>query len=207
MKSDVPKQFLILEGKPVLYHTLLAFYRYSPGVELIVVLPESQIKTWDELCQQYGIRFPHLVVAGGETRSKSVQNGLQKIKGKGLVAIHDGVRPLVSHHIIEGAYLQAEQHGSAITVVTLKDSIREITESGSESVDRDAYRLVQTPQTFQVDLIKQAYEKVEPNNLTDDAGVAELAGLPLTLVEGDFRNIKLTTPEDLIIAQALLSAV
>ena len=205
MQTAVPKQFLILGDKPVLAHTILAFYRYSEEVELIVVLPERQIKTWDKLCHKYKLQVPHRVVPGGDTRSKSVQQGLDQIKGNGLVAIHDGVRPLVSDTNIAAGYEQAEKHGAAISVVNLKDSLRKITDSGSSSVYRDSFRLVQTPQTFQVDLIKQAYAKAVPNTFTDDASVVEHAGLPLTLIDGDVRNLKITTPEDLLIAQVLLS--
>jgi 2-C-methyl-D-erythritol 4-phosphate cytidylyltransferase len=205
MQTDVPKQFLILGDKPVLYHTILAFYHHSAEVEIIVVLPESQITRWSAICRQYDIRVAHQVVIGGDTRCESVKNGLRQIKAGGLVAIHDGVRPLVSNKIITTGYQQAQHHGSAITVVPLKDSLREITDSGSRTIDRDSYRLVQTPQTFQVDLIKQAYEQLKSNELTDDASVAERAGAALVLVAGDFSNIKITTPEDLIIAQALLS--
>ena len=204
MGSDIPKQFLTLKGKPVLCHTLQAFHNCSAAIKLIVVLPEVQIETWQELCRQFDFTLPHEIVAGGDTRTKSVKNGLQRISENGLVAIHDGVRPLISTEIIEKSYLIAEKHGAAVTVVNLKDSVREVSGNGSTAIDRNLLRLVQTPQTFKVNLIKQAYDAVKPESVTDDAGVAELAGIPITLVEGDYKNIKITTPEDLIIAQALL---
>ncbi len=205
MASNTPKQFLPLSGRPVLCHTLDAFHNVSSSIHLIVVLPESQIETWQALCKKHKFIVPHDIVAGGDTRTKSVKNGLQKIHGNGLVAIHDGVRPLISSEIIERSYQVAAEQDAAVVVVKLKDSVRELLNNESRATDRNLLRLVQTPQTFKVNLIKQAYETVSPEDVTDDAGVAELAGIPITLVEGDYKNIKITTPEDLIIAQALLN--
>ena len=204
MNSAVPKQFLELQGLPVLMHTLQAFYRCDQSIIILLVLPSAQISYWQELVQTFNFHIPHEVVAGGDSRFQSVKNGLNVIKGDGLVAVHDGVRPLVSSRIINEAFQVASRHGAAITVVPSKDSIRVKTKDGSHSVDRSRYLLVQTPQTFRVDEIKAAYEQRELPEFTDDASVYEYGGKKVTLVEGSYKNLKITTPEDLLIAEALL---
>jgi 2-C-methyl-D-erythritol 4-phosphate cytidylyltransferase len=217
-KSPVPKQFLELHGKPVLLHTLEAFYRYSDAIRIILVLPEDQIPTWVTIAKKYAFIQPIIVQAGGDTRFHSVRRGLERIQGDGLVAIHDGVRPLVSTHLISESFRYAALHQSAICAVPLKESLRMIGHSSdaaeknsdrqqsSKAVDRSNYRLVQTPQTFQVSLIREAYLGEEKPNSTDDATVFERAGHTVFLFEGSFDNIKITTPEDLLLADALLRA-
>lgn len=210
--SPVPKQFLELNGKPILLHTLEAFYQYSNRLEIVLVLPEEDQATWVTLCKKYGFEKPLHIASGGATRFQSVKNGLRKIPDGELVAIHDGVRPLVTPDIIAASFKLAAIHGAAVAAVNLKDSLRLIHPSppskvpaskNSESVDRSVYRLVQTPQTFRSELIKQAYALTDDVHLTDDAGVAEHAGYPVFLFEGSYENIKITTPEDLVVARAL----
>ena len=206
INSKTPKQFLELDGLPVLMHTLLAFYRYSEHITVILVLPEGDLQTWQSLCSQYNFMRPLILQKGGDTRFQSVRNGLQMIEGEGLVAIHDGVRPLVSEDIIATSFRLAAIHQSAIAAMPLKESIRIIDHDSSRAVDRSKYRLIQTPQTFSVSLIKKAYEMEEDLSLTDDAGVAEKSGHVISLFEGSYENIKITTTGDLAIADALLKA-
>ena len=206
IKSKTPKQFLVLDGLPVLMHTILAFYRYSEKISIILVLPEDDMATWKSLCKQYNFRHNPALQKGGETRFQSVKNGLEKIEGDGLVAIHDGVRPLVSENIIATSFRLAAVHQSAIAAVHLKESIRITDQDSTKAVDRSRFRLIQTPQTFKVSIIKKAYEIMEDLSLTDDASVAERAGHTISLFEGSYENIKITTSEDLIVAEALLKA-
>ncbi len=206
LKSNTPKQFLLLNGLPVLMHTILAFFRYSKNIEVILVLPEDDMDTWKFLCKQYDFSHPLKLQAGGETRFQSVRKGLQKIQNDGLVAIHDGVRPLVSESTIAASFQLAALHESAVAAVPLKESIRIINHDGSQAVDRSKFRIIQTPQTFKVSVIKQAYELDEEANLTDDASVAEKAGHVISIFEGSYENIKITTSEDLIVAEALMKA-
>jgi 2-C-methyl-D-erythritol 4-phosphate cytidylyltransferase len=207
--SDTPKQFVELNGKPVLLHTLEAFFQYSGNITVVLVLPEDDLSTWQEIAKKYHFRRPLIVQTGGASRFHSVKNGLEAIPNTGLVAIHDGVRPLVTTDIIAASFRLAQVHGCAITSVKPKDSIRMDDKSpdgaGSVAVDRSLYRLIQTPQTFNVGLIKKAYSAAEDAELTDDASVAEKAGYPVYLFEGCYENIKITTPEDLLFAQAILN--
>ncbi len=204
IKSKTPKQFLELNGLPILMHTLNAFYRYSSAINIILVLPADDFSTWEDLCQKHQFEKPVLLQQGGDSRFQSVKNGLSKIEGDGIVAIHDGVRPLVSEDIIGASFRLAAVHQSAVAAVRLKESIRITDQDNTKAVDRSKFRLIQTPQTFQVSLIKQAYEIKEDPSLTDDASVAERAGYTISLFEGSYENIKITTPEDLIVASALL---
>jgi 2-C-methyl-D-erythritol 4-phosphate cytidylyltransferase len=205
MGADTPKQFLVLDEKPILMHTLEKFAQCKPSPEILLVLPESSFETWKSLLVQYTFDVPHLLVAGGETRIDSVRNGLQMISNKkSLVAIHDGVRPFVTPKIIEESFAVAKQKGSAITCIPLKDSIRLVEENGTKALDRQQYRLVQTPQTFATQQILQAYQTPNIQHLTDDASVWEASGRQVTLIHGSYENIKITTPEDMKLAQALL---
>jgi 2-C-methyl-D-erythritol 4-phosphate cytidylyltransferase len=204
IKSKISKQFLELQGLPILMHTLNAFFRYSPDIQIILVLPEDEITYWQELCIKYNYTKPVIIKSGGDSRFQSVKNGLDAIEGDGLVAIHDGVRPLVSEDIIGASFRLAAVHQSAVAAVRLKESIRMTDQDNTKAVDRSKFRLIQTPQTFQVGLIKKAYQIKEDPSLTDDASVAEKAGHLISLFEGSYENIKITTPEDLIVAEALL---
>ena len=204
MKTDIPKQFIEIQGKPILMHTIEAFLSYDALLEIIVVLPQVQMDFWNDLCEKHRFNIAHSIVEGGETRFQSVINGLSTIKTSGLVAVHDGVRPLVSAATIARCYTEAEKSGNAIPVVDLVDSIRQITPEGSLSVDRAAYRLVQTPQVFDVELLKKAYEQPYSSLFTDDASVVESLGVEINLVEGNRENIKITTAFDLRLTEILL---
>lgn len=206
MNSDVPKQFLELHGLPILMHTVNAFFSYSKSIAVILVLPGEDVPTWHALCEKYHFNKPVTITTGGHSRFQSVKNGLAMISStEGLVAIHDGVRPLVSADLIAASYRLAAEHQSAIAAVRLKESIRVTDQDTTRAVDRSSYRLVQTPQTFRIGLIKKAYEIDELPSLTDDASVAEAAGFKISLFEGSYENIKVTTPEDMVIAEALLN--
>ena|SRR5665213_1053437 len=208
MHADLPKQFLLLNGKPVLMRTLEAFDRSAAKPRVILVLAANQQSYWEQLCAEYNFNLPHQVVDGGETRFHSVKNGLDVIENseEGLVAIHDAVRPLTSIQIIDSAYKAAAEYGNAITAVKSRDSIRQLKNNGSISLDRDGIYLVQTPQTFRLPLIKRAYNQPYSNIFTDDASVAEQAGVPIHLIEGSYQNIKITFPEDMTIAETFLNA-
>ncbi len=199
MKSDVPKQFLLLHGKPILQHTITRFLRLTPVPELIVVLPPRDRPTWEALCRQHGFYPDLLLVDGGTTRFQSVQNGLNAIRSPdGLVAVHDGVRPFVSETIIHNSYETAGRTGSAVACVPVKDSVRQVNSTGNSSaLDRASLRLVQTPQTFRLSEFRQAFQTPEQSFFTDCASVMEYAGFPITLIEGSYENRKITTPEDL----------
>jgi len=205
MRNELPKQFITVLGKPILMHTLEAFH--FDAIQIILVLPKKQIDFWQELCQKNAFFIPHTVVEGGNTRFESVQNGLNSIIGEeGLVAIHDGVRPIITKEIISSAYREAAIHGNAIVSVALKDSIRRVEGENNSAEDRTAYRLIQTPQTFQVQRIKQAFQLATHTAFTDDASVLEAMGEHIHLIDGDYRNIKITTPEDLMVAETYLDA-
>lgn len=204
IKSKLPKQFLELTGKPILLHTLEAFYRYSENITIVLVLPEDDFAIWNDICKKFNFTKPILLQKGGETRFQSVKNGLEKITGPGLVAVHDGVRPLVSEDIIGASFRLAAVHQSAVAAVRLKESIRMTDQDNTKAMDRSRFRLIQTPQTFSIDLIKQAYQMKEDDTMTDDASVVEKLGHTISLFEGSYENIKITTPEDLIVAEALV---
>ncbi len=205
MGSSLPKQFLLLNGLPVLMHTINAFFLADKSTEIYVVLPEDHLSYWKELVDQYLFDIDHQLVTGGESRFQSVKNGLSAIGSSGVVAIHDGVRPLVSASIINNSFEQANKYGSAIAAVPCKDSLRVKSGDTTKSVDRSAYYLIQTPQTFRVPEIKDAFQVEEQNYFTDDASVFENAGRRIVLIDGDYRNIKLTTKEDIIFANAMIS--
>ena len=204
MKSEIPKQYLPINGLPVLMHTIKAFYNYNNALSIIVVLPPNDLKLWEELCDAYQFKLPIQVTSGGTTRFQSVRNGLDKVGPDGVVAIHDGVRPIVNKEIIAASFEIAALHGSAIAAVRLKESIRVTDKDQTKTADRSKYRIIQTPQTFQVRIIKEAYQIQEDPQFTDDASVLEKSGHKISLFEGSYKNIKITTPEDLIIAEAFL---
>ncbi len=207
MGTKIPKQFLLLSGIPVLMHTLKAFYLYSANISIILVLPKEMIVYWKDLCKKFDFSIPHQIAAGGPTRFQSVRNGLQKIAESGvLVAIHDGVRPLVSTDIIRNSFKSAAKSGTGITAVSLRESLRRSDKKKNKAVNRDDYKLVQTPQTFQLDLIRHAYDLEENALLTDDSVVAEKAGVTVRLIEGSYENIKITSETDLLIAEAILKS-
>lgn len=204
MGTDIPKQFLPVGGKPVLMRTLEAFYTYSQDIQIILVLPHDQQDYWKELCEEYHFTIPHRIADGGETRFHSVRNGLELVDGPGLVAVHDGVRPFVSQEVIARCYELAAAELAVVPVVKVVETVRQLTDVGSMTVNRDDYRLVQTPQVFDAEVLKQAYSMPYTPAFTDDASVVEAWGVPVTLTEGNRENIKITTPFDLKVAAALL---
>ena len=205
MNADLPKQFIAPRGTPLLMHTIAAFHAYDPAIELIVVLPSAQIDFWNTLCREHNFRIAHIVVKGGDTRFDSVKNGIAAVREAGVIAIHDGVRPLVSRATLENCFSTAENHGTAIPVVPLVDSLRKVENGNSFAVDRSCYFAVQTPQVFQSAILKTAYEQTYKPQFTDDATVVESLGIELNLVEGNRENIKITTPPDIRIAEVFLS--
>ena len=223
MGTEMPKQFLPIEGRPVLMRTLDAFYACDSSIQIILVLPRDHQPYWHELCREYSFSVPHRIADGGSTRFHSVQNGLSLIDApEALVAVHDGVRPFVSPEVIMQCYRDAETHGAAVPVVPVVETIRQLTppspnpktsnldatkleKVSSSTVPRDAYRLVQTPQTFRATLLRRAYELPYHDSFTDDASVVEAMGETIYLTEGNRENVKLTTPYDLIVAQALVN--
>jgi 2-C-methyl-D-erythritol 4-phosphate cytidylyltransferase len=205
MNSSIPKQFLEVNGLPILMHTINAFHQYDASIDIVLVLAASEIEYWDTLVKKYKFSVPVRVQAGGETRFQSVKAGLGLINTSGLVAIHDGVRPLITSEIIHRAYEAGYKNGTAITSVEMKESIRMVTPTKSKALDRKEYRTIQTPQVFKCRLIKDAYLIEENEMLTDDASVAEKAGYIIHLIEGSYENLKITTPEDLVLAEAILN--
>ena len=206
MGGEIPKQFLLLrDGCPVLKRTLEVFYAYDPQIHIILLLPQEQEAYWKQLCIEYNIRVPHKIAYGGETRFHSVRNGLGLIHDTGIVGVHDGVRPFVSTEVIASCYETAGTYKTAVPVVEVVETVRHLTLAGSETVNRNDYRLVQTPQVFDVSLLKKAYSQAYSPAFTDDASVVEaMREVPITLVEGNRENIKITTPFDLKIASGLI---
>ena len=203
MGGDIPKQFLPVCGKPVLMRTLEAFHAYDASMRLILVLPVSQQAYWKQLCEEYQFDLVHEIANGGETRFHSVRNGLALVEEDGLVGVHDGVRPFVSQEVITRCYEEAASLKAVIPVIGVVETVRHLTEEGSETVPRDQYKLVQTPQVFDVTLLHRAYQQEYTDLFTDDASVVEALGEKVYLVEGNRENIKLTTPFDLKLAELL----
>ena len=202
--GDNPKQFQCLSGKPILMHTIDKFH--NAGAIVTIVLPESQILYWEKLCSDYCFCTPYNIAIGGISRYESVRNGLSALNttDDDIVAIHDGVRPLVSEKMILESYDVAAKHGSAIPVTPVTDSIRQISKAGSSALPRNELKAVQTPQTFRAEMLSKAYSQ-KPNPLfTDDASVDESIGKSVTLFDGETTNIKITRPIDLVIAEEIL---
>lgn len=217
MGGDLPKQFIPLEGKPVLMHTLEAFHHWDTSAELVLVIPEDHQPYWNMLCREIGCKVPHRIANGGETRFHSVRNGLEFLSEeiritsekneKALIAVHDGVRPFVSSEVISACFEEAGKSGAAIPVTPMVDSLRETDPTGSHPVDRSHYFAVQTPQVFDAELLIKAYSQGFIPLFTDDASVVEAMGHAIRLIPSNRENIKLTTPFDLLIAKALLASV
>lgn len=206
MGGPSPKQFLQLNDKPVIFHTLQRFLVYNPDINIIVVVHPDYVDFWAELCAFCNFDTSVTIVSGGKERFHSVKNGLELIEGSsGLVGIHDAVRPLVSEGTIERCFNAALEYGAAIPVMPVVDSVRVVMGDDNHPVDRSRYRLVQTPQCFELNLLREAYKQEYRQTFTDDASVIEAYGHPVHLVEGNRENIKLTTPVDMLIAQSLLN--
>ena len=203
---DLPKQFMLLNGKPVLMHTITAFYEYDPAIRIILVLPEDYTAHWSQLCADFRFSIPYQIVPGGNTRFQSVQRGLEKVERGALVGVHDGVRPLIDRQLIAKIYATAEEQKGAYPVIPLIDSIREMdNEKESHAVDRLKYRLVQTPQVFWSDILIDAYNREYRSDFTDDVSVVEAAQIiHPAMVEGNPENIKITAAVDLMIAESLI---
>lgn len=211
MNSAVAKQFLLLQNRPILYHTLLAFKVADPSTELIVVLPENQIVYWQSLKHQFSDidqLTPHQIIVGGETRFHSSKNGINAITTKEdcLIAIHDGVRPLIEPETINKAFAYAAEAGNCVVAVSSKDSIRlwDATQNAFKSVLRDDVKIIQTPQIFTLDALKKAFNQEYSPLFTDDASVIEAMGESIHLLDGKYTNLKITTPEDLLVAESIL---
>ena len=206
MGSDIPKQFLPIGGKPVLMRTIERFREYSPTLQIILVLPKAQQDYWQQLCKEYDFKVEYLLADGGETRFHSVQHGLALIPddAEGVVGVHDGVRPFPSIEVIRNCYETARTAKAVIPVIPVVETVRHLKGETSETVPRSDYRLVQTPQTFDIQLLKSANRQPYNDNFTDDASVVEAYGFGITLVEGNRENIKITTPYDMKIAEVLI---
>lgn len=204
MNNAVPKQFIEINDRPVLMHTFDAFVTFDSKLEFILVLPKNQVVYWNTLCQKHRFKTEHKITFGGETRFQSVKNGLDLISDDGIVFIHDGVRPLVSAKTLQNCLNTAVEKGNALPVIPVTESVRFASGSENHPVDRSKYFLVQTPQTFQIRLIKNAYGLAKTDVFTDDATVLESRGETIHLVEGNRENIKITYPEDLAFAQSFL---
>lgn len=204
MNAVIPKQFMLLNGKPVLMHSIERFYNYDSSMSIVVVLPESEVKEWNKLISNQAFSIKHDIVIGGATRFESVQNGLSKITEHCIVAIHDGVRPLCSSMLINRCFEDAVKYSNAIPSIPVSDSIRIVEGEKNRIADRDSLRIIQTPQCFDSVMIKKAYLNNEAAQCTDDAGVFELDGNTVHLTQGERFNIKITVPEDLKIVEAIL---
>ena len=204
MNSGIPKQFMLLKGSPVLLHTLDVFHRYDQGMRIILVLPEDQISVWEKICVKHQVSIRHEIKTGGETRFHSVKKNLTEVPDHCLVAIHDGVRPLVSLETISRCFQSAREFGNAVPCIEIPETLRKINKNESEQVDRNAFRLIQTPQVFLGSMLKHAYRQEYQAHFTDDAGVVESMGNRIHLVDGNPENIKITYPRDMLMALALL---
>jgi 2-C-methyl-D-erythritol 4-phosphate cytidylyltransferase len=205
MQSAVPKQFLLLNGIPVLMHTINAFYASNTQPEIIIVLHPDSHDYWKSLCDEHDFTVPHQLVSGGETRFHSVRNGFNSIADDdAVIAIHDAVRPLIKKEIIDESFDCAEKYGNAIVAIKSRDSVRQIRDNRSASLNRDEIYLIQTPQTFQSAQLKAAYLQPYQESFTDDASVVEQTGVNINLIQGSYQNIKITYPEDIAIAEFLL---
>ncbi len=203
MNSDIPKQFIPINNLPILMHTINKFYQFDKLMKIILVLPENQIDYWDKLVDIYSFKLQIEIAKGGKTRFESVKKGLAFVND-GIVGIHDAVRPFVSLQTIDNVFKLAENLGNAIPVIPVNDSVRVLSEFGNMHFDRNNVKIVQTPQCFDVDLLKKAYLQDYNNQFTDDASVVENLGIKINLTEGNVENIKITTPFDLIFAKALI---
>ncbi|MFP4621006.1 MAG: 2-C-methyl-D-erythritol 4-phosphate cytidylyltransferase [Bacteroidales bacterium] len=204
MDSQLPKQFLKIHNEIILIKTIRTFHAFDGDMDLVVGLPAREIPSWEKLCINEHFRIPHKVIAGGETRFQTVKNALQAITSPSIIAIHDGVRPLVSQRTIRQAFEKAEISGNAIPVADIHESIRRITDSENKAVPRAHYKIVQTPQVFHSDLLLHAYRQEYDPDFTDDASVVEKTGIKINTVKGNPENIKITTKKDLAVAETLL---
>lgn len=205
MQSDIPKQFMLIKGRPVLMHTIEAFYNSELKPQIIVVLNVDYHPLWEQLCGQYHFHIPHKLVKGGQQRFHSVKNGLKSITGHAVIAIHDAVRPMVSNDLISRSYHKAEKSGNAVAAIKCRDSVRQKSGNTSIPLNREDIYLVQTPQTFQYSILNKAYKQEYRNEFTDDASVVERSGVSINLIEGENKNLKITFPEDILLAELYIN--
>ncbi len=203
--AEIPKQFLELNGLPVLMHSINAFHHSSYKPRIVVAMNNSFLNDWRSLCNKYAFNVPHTVVPGGAQRFDSVKSALESIPDDAIVAVHDGVRPLINQSLIDLVFKTATEKSNAVPAVKSRDSLRQLSKGGSQSIDRDTILIVQTPQAFESNQLKIAYEQEYQQNFTDDASVVENGGTEINLVEGNHANIKLTYKEDFLIAEAFLN--
>ena len=205
MKSDVPKQFILLQGKPILMRTIERFTHSFPDIQIIVVLNAQYRDEWKSLCEKHQFNIEHTITEGGQTRFHSVKNGLALVPDNCVVGIHDAARPLVSYNTIITAFNTAEETGNATPAVPLTESIRFLENGENKAVDRNKYSIIQTPQCFHSSDLKQAFMQEYQSTFTDDASVLESIGKKINLIEGNKENIKITSPQDLMLAELILS--
>ena len=205
MNSDVPKQFLLLAGLPIIMHSIKAFTDFDPEIQVVVALPENYFSFWIDQCEKFNFTTRHKLSKGGVSRFHSVKNALEHIPDNTIVAIHDAVRPLVSGKTIETGFRNALTFGNAVPVIPVNESIRWTDGLKNQQVDREKLRIIQTPQVFDAGLIKKAYQRVTSDDFSDDASVVEAMGEPIHLFEGNRENIKITHPCELAIAGALFA--
>lgn len=196
MRSSLPKQFILVNEKPILMYTIKVFYDFDPKIEILLTLPEDWLNYWEELLHEHDFKIPHRVIPGGKERYDSIKNALVKSKGK-MIAVHDGVRPLVEPETIKHCFEEAEKSGAAIPVVPISESMRRKTAAGTEIVNRSDYLIVQTPQCFSRDVLIAAYEQPYHEGITDDASLVEEMGHAIETISGNESNIKITTQSDL----------
>jgi 2-C-methyl-D-erythritol 4-phosphate cytidylyltransferase len=204
MKSIIPKQFIVVAGKPILQHTIDRFFNWKQDIDLVLVLPKNEINTWQQLVAKYNNVVNYRICSGGEERFFSVKNGLDLLSND-LIMIHDGVRPFVSDLTLDNCIETTNNSGSAIPVIPVVESMRKITPDGSDPIDRDSLRIVQTPQCFKNEWVHKPYRQDFSSDFTDDASVVQKMGYPINLVPGNRENIKITTPDDLTLAEVYLN--
>lgn len=205
MGAEIPKQFIELNGKPILMHTLQNLREMDEAMQLILVLPKEQFPFWDELKKKHQFSISHELAEGGDTRFLSVKNGLAKVSDSDVVGVHDGVRPFASQKVVDACFVVANYSGAAIPVVPIIQSLRRLNDEQSEAVDRNNYRAVQTPQCFQTSVLKKAFDSADRTDYSDDATVVEEYGQKIAMVDGNIENIKITTPTDLELAQLIVA--
>lgn len=204
MGSKIPKQFLLLKNKPILFYCIETFYSFDKNIDIILVLDESKWENWNSLCKEHNFQIKHVLAKGGNTRFDSVKNGIQNIKYDGFVAVHDGVRPLIDYKMIATLFKDAEKYGNAVPFIPVFESFRILQGKENKTIDRSKLCLIQTPQIFKSDDLKKAYLQNKQDHFTDDASVVEDLGIKIHLSYGSSNNIKITIPLDLKIAEALL---
>lgn len=204
MGASVPKQFLELNGQPILMHTIRRFYEFDPLIQIIVTVPAQERERWEQLCVQNNFDILHSIVNGGASRTESVRNGLARVDDDCIVGIHDGVRPFVSKELLTRCYNEAFRNNNAIPAIPVNETLRHVEGETNVTVDRQHFRLIQTPQCFDAVLLKRAYANSGKKEFTDDASVIEAIGERVHLCEGERSNIKITVPADLIIGEAIL---